>query len=300
MTGHTASVYSLAFSAESTLLVSGGADWTVRCWDVKGAGGLRKPSAATAGKDELGIETFVFKWMRVCPRELTTPQGGPGAHAADEADTDRERAVHVPESMHGRRLVRAARTTYLSSVLYPCSLWLPLSGGDAKRRCWFTCPRPLLLLLHTLAPSRAALAPVLASPPRAPHRPVNTLLRLLQQPRAPTMADGMDIDADVQMDAGSPAPAPALSGPAIHGADAYTPQPLSAAPSTDAGSGARPTPPPPAFREIPVKVHIRRPDRDNWTYLGRAVVAYEPHGPRGAASRVGERAPRTVWAPGAC
>lgn len=39
MTGHTASIYSLAFSAESSLLVSGGADWTVRCWDVKGAGG---------------------------------------------------------------------------------------------------------------------------------------------------------------------------------------------------------------------------------------------------------------------
>ena len=42
MTGHTASIYSLAFSAESSMLVSGGADWTVRCWDVKSAGG---PSA---------------------------------------------------------------------------------------------------------------------------------------------------------------------------------------------------------------------------------------------------------------
>jgi transcription initiation factor TFIID subunit 5 len=41
MTGHTSSIYSLAFSAESSLLVSGGADWTVRCWDVKGAGGAR-------------------------------------------------------------------------------------------------------------------------------------------------------------------------------------------------------------------------------------------------------------------
>jgi hypothetical protein len=39
MTGHTASIYSLAISEESSLLVSGGADWTVRCWDVKGAGG---------------------------------------------------------------------------------------------------------------------------------------------------------------------------------------------------------------------------------------------------------------------
>lgn len=40
MTGHTASIYSLAFSEESSLLVSGGADWTVRCWDVKSSGGM--------------------------------------------------------------------------------------------------------------------------------------------------------------------------------------------------------------------------------------------------------------------
>ncbi len=40
MTGHTASVYSMSFSNESSLLVTGGADWTVRCWNVKGAGGL--------------------------------------------------------------------------------------------------------------------------------------------------------------------------------------------------------------------------------------------------------------------
>jgi len=44
MTGHTASVYSLAFSAESSVLVSGGADWTVRCWDVKSSGGLPETS----------------------------------------------------------------------------------------------------------------------------------------------------------------------------------------------------------------------------------------------------------------
>jgi len=44
MTGHTSSIYSLAFSAETSLLVSGGADWTVRCWDVKSAGGPRAKS----------------------------------------------------------------------------------------------------------------------------------------------------------------------------------------------------------------------------------------------------------------
>ncbi|CCM05204.1 uncharacterized protein FIBRA_07413 [Fibroporia radiculosa] len=29
------------------------------------------------------------------------------------------------------------------------------------------------------------------------------------------------------------------------------------------------------FRDIPVKVHIRRPERDNWTYLGRGIVSQE-------------------------
>ncbi len=44
MTGHTSSIYTLAFSAESSLLVSGGADWTVRTWDIKSAGGPRSKS----------------------------------------------------------------------------------------------------------------------------------------------------------------------------------------------------------------------------------------------------------------
>jgi transcription initiation factor TFIID subunit 5 len=34
MSGHTSSVHSLAFSAESNVLVSGSADCTVRVWDV--------------------------------------------------------------------------------------------------------------------------------------------------------------------------------------------------------------------------------------------------------------------------
>jgi transcription initiation factor TFIID subunit 5 len=45
MTGHTATIYSLAFSQETSVLVSGGADWTVRCWDVKSAGGLMTKSS---------------------------------------------------------------------------------------------------------------------------------------------------------------------------------------------------------------------------------------------------------------
>jgi transcription initiation factor TFIID subunit 5 len=44
MTGHTATIYSLAFSQETSVLVSGGADWTVRSWDVKSPGGLAPKS----------------------------------------------------------------------------------------------------------------------------------------------------------------------------------------------------------------------------------------------------------------
>lgn len=47
MRGHRASIYSLAFSAESTVLVSGGADETVRIWDVSSTS-LSLPAAAAA------------------------------------------------------------------------------------------------------------------------------------------------------------------------------------------------------------------------------------------------------------
>lgn len=56
MTGHLASIYSLAFSAESSLLVSGSADWTVRCWDVKGAGGLKGKLREHGGSPSSGVE----------------------------------------------------------------------------------------------------------------------------------------------------------------------------------------------------------------------------------------------------
>ncbi|KAG6814093.1 hypothetical protein H0H92_003140 [Tricholoma furcatifolium] len=64
MTGHSASIYSLAFSAESSLLVSSGADCTVRCWDVKSAGGLKtKPrengaTGITNGSNSYGEDDY--------------------------------------------------------------------------------------------------------------------------------------------------------------------------------------------------------------------------------------------------
>lgn len=45
MKGHRGPIHTLSWSAESSVLVSGGADCTVRCWDVKSAGGARRGSA---------------------------------------------------------------------------------------------------------------------------------------------------------------------------------------------------------------------------------------------------------------
>ena len=42
------------------------------------------------------------------------------------------------------------------------------------------------------------------------------------------------------------------------------------------------------FKEIAVKVHIRRPERDTWAYMGRGIVTQEL---TGQSSRVGTHAP---------
>jgi transcription initiation factor TFIID subunit 5 len=51
MTGHQGQITSLSFSAESSVLVSGSLDSTVRCWDVKSAGGEKSSSM----RDELPL-----------------------------------------------------------------------------------------------------------------------------------------------------------------------------------------------------------------------------------------------------
>jgi hypothetical protein len=52
----------------------------------------------------------------------------------------------------------------------------------------------------------------------------------------------------------------------------------------------------PNFREMQVKVHVRRPGRDTWTYLGRASVTQEIVG---HSSRVGEHS-GSILACGTC
>jgi transcription initiation factor TFIID subunit 5 len=46
MWGHTATVHDLDFSSDGNLLISGGADCTVRCWDVKGPAAGRPSKTA--------------------------------------------------------------------------------------------------------------------------------------------------------------------------------------------------------------------------------------------------------------
>jgi transcription initiation factor TFIID subunit 5 len=49
MSAHRGLIHSLAWSAESSVLVSGGADSTVRIWDAKSAGGERTASMRAEG-----------------------------------------------------------------------------------------------------------------------------------------------------------------------------------------------------------------------------------------------------------
>ena len=105
MTGHTASVYSLVFSAESSVLVSGGADWTVRCWDVRGAGGLPETSRANGIGSSAGshhskdpgpdvIETWVVHdiSLYLC---LMKSQDGPSRDVPYEANPYYNRPLHT-------------------------------------------------------------------------------------------------------------------------------------------------------------------------------------------------------------
>lgn len=52
MTGHSGPITSLSFSAESSVLVSGSLDSTVRCWDVKSAGGEKSTSMRSGSEHD--------------------------------------------------------------------------------------------------------------------------------------------------------------------------------------------------------------------------------------------------------
>jgi hypothetical protein len=68
---------------------------------------------------------------------------------------------------------------------------------------------------------------------------------------------------------------------------APAPQPTTSRLSDHITTSHAPVQPRESFREIAVKVHIRRPDRDSWVYLGRALVSQEI---TGQSSRVVVRA----------
>ncbi|KAL0578723.1 hypothetical protein V5O48_003279 [Marasmius crinis-equi] len=58
------------------------------------------------------------------------------------------------------------------------------------------------------------------------------------------------------------------------------PQPQTTQNAPSDASNIQPTPPITRenFRDIQVKVHIRRPERDSWVYMGRGLVSQEVHG----------------------
>ncbi|KAL1720760.1 hypothetical protein EV715DRAFT_250046 [Schizophyllum commune] len=76
------------------------------------------------------------------------------------------------------------------------------------------------------------------------------------------------MDESMQVDS-APVAAPAPEPPTTQPTEVTNPQP----PPQQAAPQPRES-----FREIQVKVHVRRPDRDNWTYLGKGLVTQELNG----------------------
>ena len=86
MTGHTSRIHSLSFSAETSLLVSGSSDCTLRVWDVKsahqaavavkenGSGGMlgRSSSLAASAADKARVEdNFTSDLLVTLPTKRT-------------------------------------------------------------------------------------------------------------------------------------------------------------------------------------------------------------------------------------
>lgn len=85
MKGHRGPIHTLSWSAESSVLVSGGADCTVRCWDTKSAGGARRGSVigGASGAGGGGGATAVGSTISGAAGALLAGGGtdGPAGHA---------------------------------------------------------------------------------------------------------------------------------------------------------------------------------------------------------------------------
>jgi hypothetical protein len=101
--------------------------------------------------------------------------------------------------------------------------------------------------------------------------------------------EGMDVPQDLQQQTVQAIPAEAVSNnTGLDPAPDYSVHPLHDATEPPHA----PTPPvississPRDFRDIQVKIHIRRPEKDSWTYLGRGTVSQEI---TGHSSRISE------------
>jgi len=86
--------------------------------------------------------------------------------------------------------------------------------------------------------------------------------------------DDMDMDTVMDVGGSAPPPQPQMSH-APSGSQPSSNQDLNPSSNEMRNIVASATQARDPFRDISVKVHIRRPDKDSWTYLGRALVAQE-------------------------
>ncbi|KAJ2251571.1 hypothetical protein GGI13_003770 [Coemansia sp. RSA 455] len=116
LTGHTGPVYSLAFSQEGTLLLSGSADETVRSWDIKRSSSAsdhpiiaqrradqQEPAPAATDPDAMDVDGAE-------PTAATSPKQQPQPAGADPKKRDAAGIWKAKRTTESEALLKTWRT----------------------------------------------------------------------------------------------------------------------------------------------------------------------------------------------
>uniref|UniRef100_A0A0W0F5Q4 Putative TFIID and SAGA subunit n=1 Tax=Moniliophthora roreri TaxID=221103 RepID=A0A0W0F5Q4_MONRR len=239
--GHLGDVDCVEFHPNSLYLATGSSDWTARLWDVQRGSCVR---------------VFIGHQGAVSSMAIS-PDGRYLASAGEDL------AINLWDLGSGKRIKKmTGHTASIYSLAFSAESSLLVSGGaDWTVRCWdVKGPGGLTNKSRETGSNGAEVSLVDAYGQGNIDSPFTNFYfySRIERLRFKMEDSGMEID-DIQMTGSTSQPAP-QNAPS----DGSDIQPAQAAREN--------------FRDIQVKVHIRRPERDSWVYMGRGLVSQEVHG----------------------